>query len=321
MSNMRRDAANPAKLAGSRPVAEPARVRRPSSGGLLTHSARVSGLTAATFRRLRRNPGATIGLIVLATIVLLSVFAPVIAPYDPITQDTQAIRARPSAEHLFGADTFGRDVFSRVLYGGRQSLPVGLAAVGLAAIIGVGFGLVAGYYGRWFDSLVMRGVDLVLALPGILLAMSMVAILGTSLFNLMLAVSITSIPEYTRVVRGAVLSVKESEYVTAARIGGARDGAIMLRHILPNVLPPIIVLATLGIAGAIILGSTLSFLGLGIQPPTPEWGNMLTDGQTMMRKFWWVSFFPGLAIMLTVLSINLLGDGLRDALDPRLRNR
>ena len=241
--------------------------------------------------------------------------------YDPIEQDSQAIRAAPSGEHLFGADGFGRDVSSRVLYGGRTSLPVGLVAVGIAVVVGVAFGLLAGYYGRWVDGAIMRGVDLMLAFPGLLLAMALVAILGTSLFNLMLAVGIASIPEYTRVVRGTTLSVREAEYVTAARVVGAPDRSIMLRHILPNVLPPVIVLATLGIAGAIILGSTLSFLGLGIQPPQAEWGNMLSDGRSMMRHFWWVSFFPGLAIMVTVLAINLVGDGLRDALDPRLRNR
>jgi peptide/nickel transport system permease protein len=279
------------------------------------------GLARDAVRRLFRNPGAAAGAVVLVAMVLLSIFAPAIAPYDPIDQDSQSIRARPSREHLFGADTFGRDVFSRVLYGGRKSLPIGLVAVGIAAIFGVASGLIAGYYGRWVDSLVMRCVDLMLAFPGILLAMAIVAILGSSLFNLMLAVGIAAIPEYTRIVRGTVLSTRETEYVTAARVSGAQDRVIMLRHILPNILPPIIVLATLGIAGAIILGSTLSFLGLGIMPPTPEWGNMLSDGRSMMRQFWWVSFFPGLAIMLTVLAINLLGDGLRDALDPRLRNR
>ncbi len=279
------------------------------------------GLTRDALYRVGRNPGAVAGAIVLAVIVLLAIFAPLVAPYDPIAQDSQAIRAHPSREHIFGADTFGRDVFSRVIYGGRQSLPVGLVAVGIAAIIGVTFGLIAGYRGGFSDSIIMRATDMMLAFPGILLAMALVAILGTSLFNLMLAVGIASIPEYTRIVRGSVLSVREMEYVTAARVSGARDRAIMLRHIFPNVLPPIIVLATLGIAGAIILGSTLSFLGLGIQPPTAEWGNMLSDGRSMMRHFWWVSFFPGLAIMLTVLAINLLGDGLRDALDPRLRNR
>lgn len=283
--------------------------------------AKSRGLTRDALHRLGRNPGAVAGAIVLTAIVLLAVFAPVVSPYDPIEQNSQAIRAHPSRDHLFGADTFGRDVFSRVLYGGRQSLPVGLVAVGIAAVVGVTFGLIAGYRGGYIDSVIMRAVDMMLAFPGILLAMSLVAILGTSLFNLMLAVGIASIPEYTRVVRGSVLSAREMEYVTAARVSGARDRAIMVRHILPNVLPPIIVLATLGIAGAIILGSTLSFLGLGIQPPTAEWGNMLSDGRSMMRHYWWVSFFPGLAIMLTVLAINLLGDGLRDTLDPRLRNR
>jgi peptide/nickel transport system permease protein len=282
---------------------------------------RSSSLTQDALHRLSRNPGAIAGAIVLFIMILLAILAPIIAPYDPIAQDSAAIRAAPSAKHLFGADTFGRDIFSRVLYGGRMSLPVGFVAVSITAVIGVALGLIAGYYGGRIDTIVMRWVDLMLAFPGILLAMALVAILGTSLFNLMLAVGIAAIPEYTRVVRGTVLSAREAEYVMAARVSGTRDRAIVLRHILPNVLPPVIVLATLGIAGAIILGSTLSFLGLGIKPPTPEWGNMLSDGRSMIRHQWWVSFFPGLAIMLTVLAINLLGDGLRDALDPRLRNR
>ncbi len=282
---------------------------------------RSGGLASDTWRKLTRNPGAVLGLIVLAIIVLATIFAGVIAPYDPIAQNTQEIRQAPSLSHYFGTDTFGRDVYSRVLYGGRQSLPVGLIAVGIAGVVGVLTGLAAGYYGRWVDTITMRMVDIMLAFPGILLAMSIVAILGTSLFNLMLAVGIAAIPEYTRVVRSSVLSAREAEYVTAARVSGGSNSRIMLKHIFPNILPPVIVLATLGMAGAIILGSTLSFLGLGIQPPTPEWGNMMSDGRTLMRHFWWVSFFPGLAIMLTVLSINLIGDGLRDALDPRLHNR
>jgi len=293
----------------------------PASSVPLVGPARSRGLIGETMHRVSRNPGALAGFVVLILIILSAVLAPAIAPYDPIEQNTQAIRQGPSSDHLFGTDTFGRDVFSRVIYGGRHSLPVGLVAVGIAGIVGVITGLSAGYYGRWVDTVTMRFVDMMLAFPGILLAMAIVAILGSSLFNLMLAVGISSIPEYTRVVRSSVLSAREMEYVTAARVSGATNRSIMLGHILPNVLPPIIVLATLGIAGAIILGSTLSFLGLGIQPPTPEWGNMMSDGRTMMRHYWWVSFFPGLAIMLTVLSINLLGDGLRDALDPRLRNR
>jgi ABC-type dipeptide/oligopeptide/nickel transport system permease subunit len=289
--------------------------------GLLTQAPPARGLARDTFRKMRKNPGAMIGLAVLILIILSAIFAPVIAPHDPILQDSQAIRKPPSSVHWFGTDTFGRDVFSRVLYGGRNSLPVGLIAVGIAALFGVAGGLTAGYYGGWIDSLIMRFVDIMLAFPGILLAMALVAILGTSFINLMMAVGIAAIPEYTRVVRGQVLSTRETEYVTAARVAGAKNSSLMIKHILPNVLPPIIVLATLGIAGAIILGSTLSFLGLGIQPPTAEWGNMMSDGRTMMRHFWWVSFFPGLAIMLTVLAINLVGDGLRDAIDPRLNNR
>jgi len=288
---------------------------------LFTHQPRQSGPARDTIRRLRRNPGAIAGAFVIAAIVLLAVFAPAISPYDPIDQDSQSIRAAPSRDHLFGADSLGRAVYSRVLYGGRKSLPVGLVAVLIGAVVGVTAGLAAGYYGRWADSIIMRMVDLMLAFPGILLALAIVAILGSSLVNLMIAVGISFIPEYTRVVRASVLSARETEYVTAARVCGARARIVMFRHILPNILPPVLVLTTLEFATAIILGSTLSFLGLGVQPPTPEWGNMLSDGRTMMRHYWWVSFFPGMAIMLTVLSINLLGDGLRDALDPRLRNR
>lgn len=301
----------PAATGTAKPVGAPA----------LARVSPARGQVRQALSRIGRNPGAVLGAGVLATMIVLALFAPLLAPYDPISQDSTAIRAAPSREHLFGADTFGRDVFSRVLYGGRMSLPIGLVAVAIAAVVGVAGGLIAGYYGGRIDAVIMRGVDLMLAFPGILLAMAIVAILGTSLFNLMLAVGIAAIPDYTRVVRASVLGARESEYVVAARVTGAPDREIVLRHIFPNVLPPIIVLATLGIAGSIILGSTLSFLGLGIQPPTPEWGNMLSDGRSLMRHFWWVSFFPGLAIMLTVLSINLLGDGLRDALDPRLRHR
>jgi len=302
-------------------VAERDRLSQARADSLFAYRSKPSSLTRDALQRLRRNPGAIAGAAVLAVIVLLALLAPTIAPHDPIDQDSQAIRAAPSRNHLFGADNFGRDVYSRVLYGGRKSLPVGVIAVFIGAVIGVTAGLAAGYYGRWVDPLIMRMVDLMLAFPGILLALAIVAILGTSLTNLMIAVGISFIPEYTRIVRGSVLSAREAEYVTAAHVSGAPARIVMLRHILPNILPPVLVLTTLEFATAVILGSTLSFLGLGIQPPIPEWGNMLSDGRTMMRHYWWVSFFPGMAIMLTVLSINLLGDGLRDALDPKLRNR
>ena len=302
-------------------VAEHDRLPQARADALSAYRSKPSSLTRDALRRLRRNPGAIAGAAVIAVIVLLALLAPTIAPHDPIDQDSQAIRAAPSRDHPFGADNFGRDVYSRVLYGGRKSLPVGVVAVFIGAVIGVTAGLAAGYYGRWVDPLIMRMVDLMLAFPGILLALAIVAILGTSLTNLMIAVGISFIPEYTRIVRGSVLSAREAEYVTAAHVSGAPARIVMVRHILPNILPPILVLTTLEFATAVILGSTLSFLGLGIQPPIPEWGNMLSDGRTMMRHYWWVSFFPGMAIMLTVLSINLLGDGLRDALDPKLRNR
>jgi peptide/nickel transport system permease protein len=276
-------------------------------------------LASDAWRRLRRSPSAVIGGAVLLLVVLSALLAPAVSPYDPIKTSQRTSLEAPSLKHPMGTDRFGRDIFSRVLWGGRLSLPVGFVSVVIAAVIGVLLGLVAGYYGGRVDAVIMRFVDLLLAFPGILLALAIVAVLGASLLNLMIAVGIASIPDYVRITRGTVLSVKEREFVLAARTVGSRDGAIMLRHILPNVLSPLIVLATLGMAAAIITGSALSFLGLGIKPPTPEWGNMLSEGREFLQRAWWVAFFPGLTIMLTVFSINLLGDGLRDALDPRMK--
>ena len=270
-------------------------------------------------RRLARSRSAVVGSLLLLAIALAVVLAPALSPYNPIKTNQRAPLEAPSAGHLMGTDRFGRDILSRVLWGGRLSLSVGVVSVGIAACSGVVLGLIAGYYGGRVDTLIMRLVDLLLAFPGILLALAIIATLGGSLVNLMIAVGIAAIPDYVRITRGTVLSLMEQEFVLAARVVGCRDHAIIFRHILPNVTAPLTVLATLGIAGAIITGSALSFLGLGVRPPAPEWGNMLAEGREFLEHAWWVAFFPGLAIMLAVFSINLLGDGLRDALDPRLR--
>jgi peptide/nickel transport system permease protein len=272
-----------------------------------------------TVTRLLRSRSALAGGVVLLIIVLLTLAAALISPYDPIKTNQRLSLEQPSLEHIMGTDRFGRDIFSRVLFAGQTSLPIGIVSVAIGVLFGVSTGLLAGFYGGWLDTISMRIVDLLLAFPGILLALAIIAILGGSLANLMIAVGIAAIPDYVRITRGTVLSVKEREFVLAARVIGCRGPAIMLRHILPNVVAPVIVLATLGMAAAIITGSALSFLGLGIKPPTPEWGNMLAEGREFLQRAPWVAFFPGGAIMLTVLSINLLGDGLRDALDPRMR--
>ncbi len=270
-------------------------------------------------RRLARSRSAIVGSVLLVVIALTAILAPIISPYNPIKTNQRVPLEPPGASHVMGTDRFGRDIFTRVLWGGRISLLVGLVSVGIAAFTGVTLGLVAGYYGGRTDSVIMRFVDILLAFPGILLALAVIATLGGGLRNLMIAVGISAIPDYVRIMRGTVLSLKEREFVLAARVVGCRDLAIIFRHIFPNTMAPLTVLATLRIAGAIITGSTLSFLGLGIQPPTPEWGNMLAEGRGFLEHAWWVALFPGLAIMLAVFSINLLGDGLRDILDPRLR--
>jgi peptide/nickel transport system permease protein len=251
--------------------------------------------------------------------ILMAVFAPAITPHNPVALIPANRLIPPDNQFLFGTDDFGRDIFTRVLYGGRLSLQVGVYSVALASITGTVLGIVSGYYGRWIDALIMRMIDVMLAFPSILLALAIVAILGRDLRNVVLAVGIATIPIYTRVVRGSALSVKQIDYIEAARAIGAPSWRIMLYHILPNVMAPIIIVTTNGIAGAIIAGAALSFLGLGAQPPTPEWGIMLSDGRAYLRTAWWMSTFPGLAIMITVLAINLLGDGLRDVLDPRLK--
>jgi peptide/nickel transport system permease protein len=271
------------------------------------------------WRQLRLNRGAIIGAGVLAVLVVVAIAAPVIAPFDPIEMAAQDMLMPPGRQHLFGTDNFGRDLFSRVMYGARISLTVGFLSVSIGAATGLVLGLLAGYSGGWVDTLIMRVMDALLAFPGILLALSIMVVLGSDLKNVMIAVGISSVPRYTRVVRASVLSAKENLYVEAARAIGCSSVVIMFRHILPNVFAPVVVLSTLGIAGAILLSAGLSYLGLGAQPPTPEWGLLLNSGRDYLALAWWITTFPGIAIMVTVLAINMLGDGLRDALDPRLK--
>jgi peptide/nickel transport system permease protein len=273
----------------------------------------------AGLRRALQSKGAVGGLTILLLLALAALVAPVLPLADPIQIDPSHALYSPGSPFLFGSDQYGRDVFSRVVFGSRVSLVVGPIAVGIALVPGVTVGLLAGYYGRWVDGVLMRIVDVMLAFPGILLALGIVAVLGPSLTTLMVAVGISSIPTYARLTRASVLSAREQLYVDAARVVGASDGAILVRHILPNVVAPILVVGTLGVGAAILIAATLSFLGLGSQPPVPEWGRMLSEGRQYLREQWWIATFPGLAIMLTVLALNMLGDGLRDALDPRMK--
>jgi peptide/nickel transport system permease protein len=274
-----------------------------------------------TVRRLARNRGAIIGAVILTAIVLMAVFAPLLAPEDPLRQDYGRVLQPPNQENLLGTDQFGRDILSRIIIGSRQSLQVAVLAILIASSIGTVLGLVSGYFGGWLDMVIQRLIDVQLAFPGILFALAVVSVLGPGLRNAMIAVGLSLVPSYARMVRGSVLSARENAYVDAARVIGAGESRILLRHILPNILAPIMVLSTVGIAWSILIGASLSFLGLGAQLPNPEWGLDLAQARDYIREAWWMSTFPGLAIMLTVISVNLLGEGLRDALDPRLRSR
>ena len=267
---------------------------------------------------LARHRGALVGLVILAALAAMALAAPWISARDPIrTAPREALQA-PGARFVFGSDQFGRDVASRVLHGARVSLLVGLISVSIAVGLGAPLGLVSGYYGGRLDALIMRVMDVMLAFPGILLALAIVSVLSPGLGNVMIAVGLSAVPGYARLVRATVLSAREHLYVEAARALGGRDGGILVRDILPNVVAPLIVTATLGLGGAILSAAALSFLGLGSQPPQPEWGRMLSEGRDYLREAWWISTFPGLGILLTVLAMNLVGDGLRDVLDPRL---
>ena len=272
------------------------------------------------WRRLKKNKAAMLGLIVIILLIMCSVFAPFIAPYGYDDQLLRRIFIFPCKAFPFGTDNLGRDILSRVIYGSRISLAVGLVSVSISVVFGTVLGSVAGYYGNVTDNIIMRAIDIVLSIPSILLAISIAAMLGQGLFNLMIAIGVSEIPRYARVVRAQILSVKDQEFVEAARAVGAGDLHIILFHILPNCLAPMIVQATIGVATAILDAAGLSFIGLGIQPPIPDWGGMLSAGRQYIRDYWYIVTFPGLMIMMTIYSLNLFGDGLRDALDPRLKN-
>lgn len=270
------------------------------------------------WRRLRSNRRAMLGLGLVVLIILSALFAPWLAPHEAFDPNPRERLHTPGSEYWMGTDDLGRDILSRLLYGTRVSLQVGLIAVGIASIIGVLIGAVAGYYGRWIDNLLMRFADMFLAIPNLVLALALISVLKPSLGNVMLAIGITGWVSYARIVRGQFLSLRQQDFVTAAQMVGAGTGRIIFRHILPNAIGPVIVVATFGMASAILSEAGLSFLGLGVQPPNPSWGSMLTVGKKFLQRAPHIATFPGLAILITVLGFNLLGDGLRDALDPRM---
>ena len=270
-----------------------------------------------TFKKALTNPLSKAGFIIILGVFLLAILAPIIAPYDPSDINVKAILLAPSFEHWMGTDGLGRDVLTRMLYGGRISLLVGLVAVGISTAIGIVLGAIAGYYRGWVDTLIMRLVDVMLSIPSFFLILAVIAFLTPSIINVMIVIGLTSWMGVTRLVRAEFLSLQGREFVQASRTLGAKDARLIFTHLLPNSLTPIIVSSVLGVAGAVLLESGLSFLGLGVQAPQASWGNILTDGKDYIQFAWWLSLFPGLAILITVLGYNLLGEGLRDALDPR----
>lgn len=289
------------------------------SMGAAARVGRKEGIVIQTIRRLRTNSTAMFGLIVLALLILLSVFAPVIAPYHYTEMDMLQLNAAPSLKHLFGTDSLGRDILSRLIYGGRYSIFLGFSASVLSMAAAIVLGSLAGYFGGWVDNVVLRICDVVQAIPGILLSIVISAVLGPGFFNTILALAIGGIPSGIRLTRAQILSVRSEEYLEAAASVNCRSMRIMFRHILPNILSPLIVGFTMGIGNTIMLASSLSFIGLGVQPPAPEWGAMLSAGRDFIRNYPWQIIFPGIFVFVTVLSINLFGDGLRDALDPKMK--
>jgi len=271
------------------------------------------------WKRFRKNKLAVSGALMVIFLFGVAIFAPWLAPYDPGQINVKKVLEGPSMEHPFGTDQLGRDVLSRMIYGSRISLLVGFVSVGIACLVGVFLGALAGYYGHWVDNLLMRLVDIMLCFPTFFLILAVIAFLEPSIWNIMIVIGLTGWMSVARLVRAEFLSLKERDFTLAEKALGAKDWRIIFHHILPNALAPVLVAATLGVAGAILTESALSFLGIGVQPPTPSWGNILTAGKDNIQIAWWLSLFPGLAILLTVMAYNLLGEGIRDAIDPRLK--
>jgi peptide/nickel transport system permease protein len=269
-------------------------------------------------KRFSRNKLSVIGMVAILLLITTAIFAPFIAPYNPTAIDVHNVLSPPSKQHLIGTDDLGRDLLSRIIWGSRVSLKVGFVAVGIAIMIGIIIGALSGFYGGWIDAVLMRFVDIMLAFPTFFLILAVISILEQNILTIMVVIGLTSWMDVARLVRAEFLSLKEKDFVSAARALGASDKRLIFRHILPNALSPVFVAATFGVAGAILIESGLSFLGLGVQPPEPSWGNILTAGKDNIEVAWWLSLYPGLAILITVLSYNLVGEGLRDALDPRL---
>ena len=283
---------------------------------------RVEALKKSWYK-FSRNPLSMLGLIVVILVIFIAIFGPYIVPYPEdaglVTKIAESFQG-PSGAHILGMDELGRDILMRILWGARYSLFMSLLSIGFALVLGGMLGAIAGYFGGVVDNVIMRIMDILLSMPSMLLALTVVAALGTSTFNVVVAVGVSFIPTFARVLRSSVLQVKENEYIEAAKAVGANDFRIITKFVIPNSLAPIIVQGTLGVANAILTIASLSFVGLGVQPPTPEWGAMLSSARTYMREAWHITVFPGIAVMLAILSLNLMGDGLRDALDPKLKN-
>jgi len=268
--------------------------------------------------RFKKNHLAVLGLIIVVLIIMATIIGPFFSPYPPGKQNFEVLLAPPSAEHLMGTDSLGRDVFSRIIFGARYTMLIGVGVVAVVAFVGTVLGLIAGYYGGKIDFVLMRLVDMLLSIPALVLALGIAGALGGGLINMIVAIGAVGWTQFARLVRGEVLSIKNNDYVTAARALGGRNSRIIIRHIIPNIIAPMIVFTTLYIPSAILWAAALSFLGLGVQPPTPEWGALIAEGRGFIHFAWWISTFPGLAIMITVLGFNFMGDGLRDAFDPKM---